>query len=323
MEERHVQGRRSVLALPALLPTLAAAQPAWPQKPVPLVVPYAAGGGTDILARALAEALRPSLAHPIIVENRAGAAGVIGSELVARAEPDGHTLMAVVSTHVMNRHVLNHIPYDPIRDFTSVAMLTRNTMVLAASHTLPFTDIAGLRSFAAANPTRLSTGSTEALSQFIGQELARRLRLDITDVQYRSGGQLMTDIVAGHLPLGWTSTASATPHLATGRTRIIAVSTATRTPFFPDVATVQEQGIADFDLAGWVALLAPAGLPDALSARIRGHVETAFADQAFRTRLAALGIEPDLRAPPETLAAMQREDRIWAAALAAGHIQRQ
>ena len=145
--------RRSLLALPALVPAFgASAQPTWPAKPVRLIVPYAAGGGTDILCRALAEALRPTLAHPIIVENRAGAAGVIGSELVARAEPDGHTLMAVVSTHVMNRHVLNHIPYDPIRDFTPVAMLTRNTMVLAASHTLPFTDLAGLRAFAASNP---------------------------------------------------------------------------------------------------------------------------------------------------------------------------
>lgn len=315
--------RRSLLALPALIPATALAQPAWPAKPVRLIVPYAAGGGTDILARALAEALRPTLAHPIIVENRAGAAGVIGSELVARSEPDGHTLMAVVSTHVMNRHVLNQIPYDPIRDFTPVAMLTRNTMVLAASHTLPFTDLAGLRAFALANPTRLSTGSTEALSQFIGQELARRLRIEIPDVQYRSGGQLMTDVVAGHLPLGWTSTASATPHLATGRTRIIAVSTSTRTPFFPDVPTVQEQGIAEFDLAGWVALLAPAGLPDALSARIRSHVETAFADAAFRARLAALGIEPTPSTPAELLAAMQRDDRIWAAAAAAGHIQRQ
>lgn len=315
--------RRALLALPALLPGLASAQAAWPLRPVRLIVPYAAGGGTDILARALAEALRPLLAHPIIVENRAGAAGVIGSEVVARAEPDGHTLTAVVSTHVMNRHVLNQIPYDPIRDFAPVAMLTRNTMVLAASHALPFTDVAGLRAFASANPARLSTGSTEALSQFIGQELARRLGLEIPDVQYRSGGQLMTDVVAGHLPLGWTSTASAVPHLATGRTRIIAVSTATRTPFFADVPTVQEQGIADFDLPGWVAMLAPKGLPDALAARIGGYLQTAFTDAAFRARLTALGIEPDLRAPPETLAAMQREDRIWATASAAGHIQRQ
>lgn len=313
--------KRALLALPALLPTRGFGQPAWPARPVRVVVPYAAGGGTDILARALGEALRPHLPQPIVVENRAGGAGVIGSEAVARAEPDGHTLLCVVSTHVMNRHVIAQLPYDPIRDFAPVAMLTRNTMVLAAASALPFADIAGLAAHARANPAALSTGSTEALSSFIGQELARRLRIETPDVAYRAGSQLMTDIVAGHLPLGWTSTASATPHMATGRAKLIAVSTATRTPFFPDVATVQEQGIADFDLAGWVALLGPAALPAPVAARIHAAVGTAFADPGFRARLSSLGIEPDLRPPAATLAALQREDAIWAAARAAGHIQ--
>lgn len=315
--------RRAVLAAPALLPGLASAQAAWPQRPVRLIVPYAAGGGTDILARALGEALRPRLGFPVVVENRAGASGVIGSEVVSRAEPDGHTLTAVVSTHVMNRHVLNAIPYDPIRDFSAVALLTRNTMVLAASSALPFTDIPTLVAFARENPTRLSSGSTEALSSFIGLELARRIGAEIPDVQYRAGSQLMTDVVAGNLPMGWTSTASATPHMSTGRARIIAVSTATRTPFFPEVKTVQEQGIPDFDLSGWVALLGPKGMPEALAAQIFGHVERAFADANFRARLTALGIEPDLRASPACLEALRREDRIWAAASAAGTLPKQ
>lgn len=314
--------RRAVLAALALLAGPARAQ-AWPSRPIRIIVPYAAGGGTDILSRALGEALRPMLPFPVVVENRAGGNGVIGTEALIRAEPDGHTLSAVVSTHILNRHTMAALPYEPIRDVTPIAMLTRNTMVLAASASLPFTDIAGLRAFAAQNPRALSTGSTEALSQFIGQELARRLNLDIPDVQYRSGGQLMTDIVAGHLPLGWTSTASATPHMATGRARIIAVSTATRTPFFAEVATAQEQGLADFDLAGWVALLGPAGISEALAQRIHAAVESAFQNQAFLARLAALGIEPDLRGQAPLLAAMQREDRIWAAAGAAGHITRQ
>jgi tripartite-type tricarboxylate transporter receptor subunit TctC len=290
---------------------------------VRLIVPYAAGGGTDILGRALAEAMRPALAHPIVVENRAGAAGVIGSEMVQRAEPDGQTLLLVVSTHVMNRHVMAQIPFDPIRDFTPIAMVTRNTMVLPASTAFPFTDIASLRAFAQANPARLSTGSTEALSSYLGQELARRLGLEIPDVQYRSGGPLMNDIVAGHLPMGWTSTASATPHIATGRVRILAVSTATRTPFFPEVATVQEQGVPDFDLAGWVALYGPPGMAEPLAQRIREAFGAALQDAALRQRLAALGIEPDFRDGAGLLAAMQREDRLWAAAAAAGHLQRQ
>jgi tripartite-type tricarboxylate transporter receptor subunit TctC len=287
------------------------------------VVPYGASGGTDILARAIAEALRPSLPHPIIVENRAGAAGVIGSEVVARAEPDGHTLLMVVSTHVMNRYHLRSLPYDPIRDFTPVAMLTRNTMVLVAGAGQPFDSLRAMIDYAKRNPGRVGTGSTEALTSFIGQELARRAGIETPDIAYRSGGLLMNDIVAGHLPVGWTSTVSATPHIGTGRVRVLAVSTATRTPFFPDVPTVAEQGVADFDFSGWVALLAPPRMDAALVARIGGAVERVFADPAFQERLRTLGVEPDFRPAPALLAAMQREDRIWAAAAQAGHIRPQ
>ena len=314
--------RRAALAAPALLAFPARAQPAWPQRPVRLVVPYAAGGGTDIFGRALGEALRPALAHPVIVENRAGGAGVIGSDVVSRAEPDGHTLLAVVSTHVMNKYYLSTMPYDPIRDFTPIAMLSRNTMVLCASAAQPFNSLPTMIEHARRNPGAVGTGSTEALTSFLGQELARRARVEMPDIQYRSGGPLMNDIVAGHLPVGWTSTVSATPHMQTGRVRILATGTAVRTPFFPDVPTVQEAGIPDFDLAGWVALFGPRGMDPALAARIHAAVAVAFADATLRTRLAALGVEPDLRDPAGLAAVMVRDDRIWAAASAAGTLQR-
>ncbi len=172
--------RRSLLAAGPLLLAAAPsrAQPAasapWPSRPVRVVVPYAAGGGTDILARALAEAIRPSLPQPVVVENRAGAAGVVGSEAVARAEPDGHALLAVVSTHVMNRHHVAQLPFDPVRDFAPVAMLTRNSMVLVSGAVQPFADLPGMLERARREPGRIGTGSTEALSAFLGQELARR-----------------------------------------------------------------------------------------------------------------------------------------------------
>ena len=316
--------RRQIIAaasvLPAL-PRLASAQGAWPQRPVRVIVPYAASGGTDLLTRALGEAMRPVIGQPVVVENRAGAAGVIGTEVIARAEPDGYSLCAVVSTHVMNKHTMDRLPFDPIRDFTPVAVLTRNTMVLVAGSGQPFSDVRGMIERARANPGRIGTGSTEALSSFIGQEVARRARIEMPDVAYRSGGQLMNDVVAGHLPTGWTSTASATPHIPTGRVRILAASTGTRTPFFPDAPTMQEAGLGEFDFAGWVWLLGPAGMQQATVDRIYGAVSTAFGDQAFRTRLTAMGIEPALKPGPDLLALMQREDRTWAAA-AAGHLQR-
>lgn len=315
-------GRRTLLAVPALLARPAMAQ-AWPTRPVRLIVPYATGGGTDLLARAIAEALRPALPQPVVVENRAGGAGVIGSEVVARAEPDGHTLLAVVSTHVANRYFLPSLPYDPIKDFTPVALLSRNTMVLVTGSMQPYADLRAMLDYARRNPGRVGTGSTESLSSFIGQELARRANVEMADVQYRSGGQLMNDIVAGHLPVGWTSTASVMPHMQTGRVRPLAVSTATRTPFFPDVPTTQEQGVADFDLSGWVGLYGPAGVPDGVVQRLQEALTRAFADATLQQRFTVMGIEPDLRPAAGLMQAAQREDRLWAAAAAAGHIKKE
>lgn len=319
-------GRRALMGAAAMgaLPGIASAQnSAWPTKPVRVVVPYAASGGTDILVRAIGEALRNSLPQPFIVENRAGAAGVIGSEVVARAEPDGHTLLVVVSTHVMNKYHLPSMPYDAIRDFTPIAMLTRNTMVLVAGSNQPFDSLTSMLAYAKANPGKVGTGSTEALSSFIGQEMARRGGVEMPDIAYRSGGPLMNDIVAGHLPSGWTSTVSAMPHMQTGRVRALAVSTGTRSPYFPDAPTPAEQGVRDFDLSGWVAMLGPPRMAPALVERIYQTVSAVFADDTFKQRLMALGVEADMRPPAALLEAMQRDDRIWAAAAAAGHIRPQ
>lgn len=311
-------------AAAGVLPFSAQAQDVnWPTKPVRVIVPYAASGGTDILVRAIGEALRSSLPQPFIVENRAGAAGVIGSEVVARAEPDGHTLLVVVSTHVMNKYHLPSMPYDAIRDFSPIAMLTRNTMVLVAGANQPFDSLTAMLAYAKANPGKVGTGSTEALSSFIGQEMARRGGVDMPDIAYRSGGPLMNDIVAGHLPSGWTSTVSAMPHMQTGRVRVLAVSTGTRSPFFPDAPTPAEQGVRDFDLSGWVAMLGPPRMSPALVERIHRTIAGVFADETFKQRLMALGVEADVRPPAALLEAMQRDDRIWAAASAAGHIRPQ
>jgi len=320
MERRTLFGALAASALPGI----AQAQDiTWPTKPVRVVVPYAASGGTDILVRAIGEALRNTLPQPFIVENRAGAAGVIGSEVVARAEPDGHTLLVVVSTHVMNKYHLPSMPYDAIRDFTPIAMLTRNTMVLVAGANQPFDSLTSMLAYAKANPGKVGTGSTEALSSFIGQEMARRAGVELPDIAYRSGGPLMNDIVAGHLPSGWTSTVSAMPHMQTGRVRVLAASTGTRSPFFPDAPTPAEQGVRDFDLSGWVAMLGPPRMAPALVDRIFRTVSAVFADETFKQRLVALGVEADMRPGAALLEAMQRDDRIWAAASAAGHIRPQ
>src|SRR3712207_1704334 len=150
------------------------------------------------------------------------------------------------------------------------------------------------------------TGVQTCALPISGQELARRAGVDMPDVQYRSGGPLMNDIVAGHLPVGWTSTVSAMPHMGTGRVRVLAVSPATRTPFFPEAPTLQELGFEGFDLAGWVAMFGPAGLPPAVAQRLHGALEQAYADPTLEARFATMGVEADLR-PPAALAEADRK----------------
>lgn len=314
--------RRAALAAPALLLTAGAgAQPAWPTRPVRFLIPYPSGGGTDILARAVADVLRPTLPQPIVVENRPGAQGAIGSEAVARAEPDGHTLLVVTATHNLNKYQLQQIPYDPLRDFTAVAVMTRLVYVLVTGSGQPFRDVPSLVAHARANPG-LGFGATEAVSAFAGHEFNRRAGVRTEEVQYRGGGLLMNDIVAGHLPLGWTSTASAIPHLQTGRVRVLAVTTGDRTRLMPEVPTVQEQGVAGYDVAGWVAMLGPPGMPAALAGRIHAALAEAYADPGLQARFPPLGLEADLRDPAASAAFLRADDARWAVAAAAGQIVR-
>lgn len=318
---RVIAGTALALAAPAVL---AQGMPAkWPQRPVRVVLPYPPGGGTDVLARALVDAMRPHLAQPVIVENRPGAQGVIGSEAVARAEPDGTTLAVVTSTHNLNKYQLPHIPYDPVRDFTPIAILSRQILVLVAARNQPFTDIAGLVRHARANPGAIGFGATEALTAFAGHEFNRRAGIETEEVQYRGGGLLMNDIVAGHLPIGWTSTASALPYLATGQVRVLAVSTAARTALMPDIPTAQEGGVPGYEVSGWVAALAPARMPAALVSEIHTAMARAYAEPALAERFRSLGLEPGLMNPADTAAFLRADDARWSAAAAAGQIVKQ
>ncbi len=317
------RGAVAALALSGLpLPALAQPRPEWPTRPVRFLVPYPAGGGTDILARAVAETMRPHLPHPVVVENRSGANGAVGSEQVARAEPDGHLLLVVTSTHTLNRYAMASIPYHPVNDFTPVSLMTRQTLVLVGGTSQPFSDLRGLLAHARANPGRVAYGATEALTSHAGQEFNRRAGVQIEEVMYRGGGLVMNDIVAGHLPIGWTSTASAVPHLSTGRVRVLAVSPATRTPLLPDVPTVAEAGVPGYDVSSWVAMLGPPRMAPALAERIHAAVARAYADPSLQERFRTLGLEADLRGPEPFAAFLAADDGRWAQAAAAGQVRK-
>jgi Flp pilus assembly pilin Flp len=222
----------------------------------------------------------------------------------------------------MNRHSMAQLPFDPIRDFAPVAMLTRNSMVLAAGTAQPFADLQGMLDRARREPGRVGTGSTEALSAFLGQELARRAGLDTPDVQYRSGGPLMNDIVAGHLPVGWTSTASVTPHVPTGRIRVLATAGRLAHAVLPRSAEPWRRRASPASRfpAGW-RCSAPPPCPRPSPNACHALLRPAFADANFRARLATLGIEPDLRPADALREEMRREDAFWAAAARAGTLK--
>ena len=315
--------RRVLLSLALATPALPARAQTWsPSRPIRVILPYAAGGGTDLHMRVLAEAMRPLLGQPVVVENRPGANGVIGSEIVARAEPDGHTLVDVTGGHVTNKYAMPNMPFDPIRDFSPITLLASYGMALIGATAAPFADISGLIAHARAHPGRVNFGTTTAFNSAALAELARLGGIEIEEVPYRGGGPMLNDLVAGHLLAGWASPQSVMPHLASGRMRILGITSTRRSALIPDVPTIAEAGLPGYEFNAWTALLGPAGMPPAIVQRLHGAVAEACADPAVRARLNSLGADGDV-AGPDVLARVMREDDLrWAAAAARGMVIR-
>ncbi|SDB35823.1 Bug family tripartite tricarboxylate transporter substrate binding protein [Belnapia rosea] len=297
-----------------------AAQPAWPSRPVAMVVPYAPGGGTDIFARAVAEGMREAIGQPVVVENRAGANGVVGAEYVQRAPADGHMLMVATGAHVINRYAMPNIPFDPVKDFTPVSMLSGYPLVLAAHGGQPYSDIAGLIAAARAKPGSIAFGSTEAATSYAGNSFARQAGIQLIEVPYRGSGPQLNDLVAGHVPLAVTSTVAVLQHVASGAVRVLAVTSARRSALLPRVPTMAEAGLPGYEFNGWYGMYGPPGLPPAIAQRIFAAVQASLARPAIGQRLAELGADLATLGPAEFGPFLERDNRRWAEAAAAGLI---
>jgi len=306
------------LATPALAQSPAPA--AWPQRPVRLLVPYAPGGGTDLFTRALAEGLRPILGQPVLVENRAGANGLVGSEVVARTEPDGQLFLVDTGSHSLNPYVMPSLPYRTDRDFTPVALLSRFPMLLAASGSAPYRSAAELVAAAKAAPRSIGFGTTDAAISYAGNLFCRLAGIEMVEVAYRGAGPMLNDLVAGHLPTSWNSTVAALPHIQAGRIRALGVTTTQRSPLLPEVPTLAEAGIAGYEFAGWYAMLGPAGLPAPIVARMHAAIAEVLADPAIRAKLAPTGADLTPLGPAEFAALLREEAARWAQAARDGLI---
>ena len=303
----------SILTAASLLSALpgAAHAQAYPAKPVKVIVPYAAAGGTDILSRIVADKLTQSLGQPFVVENRPGANGVIGSEMVAKSAPDGHTLMVVVGTHVINPYLQKKIPYDSLKDFAPVSLIATSPMVIVSGLQQPFTDIKSLINYARANPGRLSIGNSEAVTMLTGELFKSMARVDMTPVAYKGGGPLMTDVIGGHIPVGVTSLTTALQHYKGGKLRVLGVGSNKRSSVMPDVPTVAEGGLPGYEAVSIYGMLAPAGTPSAIVHKLQQEIHRIVADSVVRERFAGLGAESVGNTPEEFAAFLKTESEKW------------
>ncbi|WP_419898676.1 tripartite tricarboxylate transporter substrate-binding protein [Roseomonas sp. USHLN139] len=291
-------------------------------RPIRLLVPYAPGGGTDIFARALAEGLTETLGTTVLVENRAGANGSIGSEAVARAEPDGQLFLVDTGSHVMNSYTMPSLPYQPLRDFSPVALLSKFPLLLTASASAPFRDVAGLIAAAKAAPRSIGFGTSDAAISYAGNLFTRLAGIEMVEVPYRGAAPILNDLVAGHLPTGWNSTVAAAQHLSAGRIRALGVTTPARSPLLPEVPTLAEAGVTGYDFAGWYVMVGPAKLPAATATRMHEAVLKTLELPRVRERLLSIGADLGVLGPAPLASFLREEDARWAQAARDGLISR-
>ena len=300
----------SKLLLTALLAATAlpatAQAPSWPQKPIRLIVPYTTGGTTDIMSRILQPKLSASLGQAVVVENRPGGNGVIGAEIVARATPDGHTLMFTTSaTNTMLQFTAPSLPYDPIKDFTPIVATGRSRGYVIVHPSVPVANFRELLDYARKNPGKLSYGTPNLASSFhlSGAMLTDAAGINILHIPYKGGSEVMRGLVSGEIPMAIISNGSSLPAINSGKARLIAVLDNDRDPRWPNVASVTEI-YPDFERpADWTGVFGPANMPRPLVLRLNSEISAAFNAPDSVEKLANVGLIP-LSVTPEQFSAM-------------------
>ena len=305
----------------AALAAPAAAQN-YPSRNIKFVVPFQAGSATDTLARILGEHVSRTLGRPVIVENMAGASGVLAAQNVARADPDGHTvLISTNTTHGANQSLLKSVPYDAVNGFEHLTKLGTITLALIANPSVPANDVKELIAYAKANPGKLTFGSGSSSSRIAGEMLKSLGHIDIVHVPYRSNPQAVTDILGGQISLFFADISTTLPQVKAGKVKGFAVSTAQRSKLAPELPTMAEAGVPGYDLAAWFAAFAPAGTPKPVVDKLRDALVAAVSDSAVQERLLAAGIEPETSTSEALKAFVGTEIKKWGDIVKAAGIQ--
>jgi tripartite-type tricarboxylate transporter receptor subunit TctC len=297
-----------VAGLTAGLATAAAQPQDYPNRPITLVVPFAAGSGIDPTARIIGEELGKALKQPVVIDYKPGANGAIAASAVARAAPDGYTIfMTTVSTHSANPNLLKSIPYDPVRDFTPLSRIGNLPFMLVIDPRIPATSVAEFIAYVKANPARLSYASANSIGLVAGATLKRIAGLDLVHVPYRSSPQAINDVMTGRLAMMFVDFALGSPQARAGNVRVLAVTTVERSPLLPEVPSMAEAGLPAFDLIPWNAMFAPAHTARPVVGRLNTELRRIIADPKVKERLAAIGFDA-FASTPEELDAFVRED---------------
>jgi tripartite-type tricarboxylate transporter receptor subunit TctC len=306
--------RRLALAGLAAAPLIpAAAQPAeWPSRPVRFVVPYPPGGPTDIMGRVVAQRLTQDLPQPVVVENRTGASGSIGSEQVARTAPDGTVFLVNASAHVILPHMLR-VPYDALADFVPVTNIASVPLILVVTPALPVRSVAELIAHAKANPGRLSFASSSngGAPHLAGELFKLMAGVEMMHVPYRGSGQALPDLMAGNVQVMFDSMPSSAGAVREGRLRALAVTTEGRQSAFPDLPTIAEAGLPGYEISTWYGIWAPARTPADIVARLQAAVAAGLRAPEAQERMAALGAVPVADSPEHFAGFVRREFERW------------
>jgi tripartite-type tricarboxylate transporter receptor subunit TctC len=294
----------------------------WPSRPVRIIVPFSPGGVADNSARVVAEPLGARLGQQVVVENRPGASGNIGTQAVAQAEPDGHTLLlGFDGTMVINPHVFAKIPFDTLADFAPVTKLGDATLILVAHPSTGFQSLSNLVEAAKTKPYAYGTSGTGGTPHLAGELLKQRTGAQLEHVPYKGGGPAVIDVVGGQIPLVFTAVASAQQYVRTGRLVGLGVPGAKRASSLPDVPTFQESGLAGFDVNSWVGIFAPAKTPPAIVARLHKDLAAVLQSAFVKERYATLGIEP-VGNTPEQFGVQVRDDLArWATVVKSANLK--
>lgn len=297
------------------VPAAAAAAEAWaPKRPVRLIVPFPPGGAVDTIGRIVASGLPQRLGQQIVIDNRGGANAMIGSELAARAAPDGHTLLIVPAGHAITPSVTRKVPYDSLKDFAAVGLIGNSAYMLVVGASLPAKTIKEFIALAKAKPGQLNYAYTgHGNATHVAGELFKVLAgIDMVAISYKGGGPALSDVMGGHVSGFFSGVSSGTPHVKSGKLRALGVTTTKRSSALPEIPTIAEAGVPGYEVDAWYGILAPAATPPAVIARINRELSQLLATPEMKERLFRAGLEANPSTPAEFHQRIARDVARWA-----------